>query len=120
MQRDDLHAVERESNQLASRHECEVNERKAQIGGDINSLEQKLDLLNEQLRAQSLEQSSSRDKAERDYLSDLGRIKDKISILLKKKDSTYSENEVRLQQLQARSVQLQSELEDLRDQAIGV
>lgn len=120
MQRDDLHAVERESNQLASRHECEVNERKAQIGGDINSLEQKLDLLNEQLRAQSLEQSSSRDKAERDYLSDLGRIKDKISILLKKKDSTYSENEVRLQQLQARSVQLQSELEDLRDQAFGV
>ena len=123
MQRDELHAVERESNQLtaASRHDsCEVNERRAVIEGDISSLEHKLGLLNEQLRAQSLEQSDSRDKAERDYLSDLGRIKDKISILLKKKDSSYRDSELRLQQLQARSVQLQSELEDLRDQAFGV
>lgn len=123
MQRDELHAVERESNQLtaASRHDsCEVNERRAVIEGDISSLEHKLGLLNEQLRAQSLEQSDSRDKAERDYLSDLGRIKDKISILLKKKDSSYRDSELQLQQLQVRSVQLQNELEDLRDQAFGV
>lgn len=120
MQRDELHVVERESNH--PRHDCEevVRERRTVIEGDVSSLEQKLDLLNEQLREQSVEQSNSRDKAERDYLSDLGRIKDKISILLKKKDSSYRESELRLQQLQARSVQLQSELEDLRDQAFGV